>query len=211
MDVRTAIETGDAAALRGLLAGDRSLANARVQWGKNAEISTHPLHYVSDMIAGRRLETSKARAVIDALLEAGADVNYQVPSHGETALIGAASLGAEDVGLRLLDAGADPNLRGAFRETALHWAAIVGLDRLVAALLAKGADVNLRDGKYNASSLSWALHGWGEPQIGGVCHHREVVESLLGAGAIVEPAMLDSPKVRANASLTAVLTGSKRW
>jgi hypothetical protein len=210
MDVRTAIETGDAATLRELLATDRSLANARVRWGKTGEISTHPLHYVSDMVAGRRLDSSKALAVIEALLEAGADVNYQVPNHGETALIGAASLGAEEVGLRLLEAGADPNLRGAFRETALHWAAIVGLDRLVAALLAKGADVNLRDGKYNASPLSWALHGWGEPQIGDVCHHREVVESLLGAAAIVEPGMLDSPKVRADASLSAALTGARR-
>lgn len=43
----------------------------------------------------------------------------------ETALIGAASLGAEDVGLRLLDAGAQPELLGIFGETALHWAAML--------------------------------------------------------------------------------------
>jgi ankyrin repeat protein len=50
--------------------------------------------------------------VAEALIEAGADLNFQKDGKGDTPLIGAASLGAEDVGIRLLDAGANPLLRG---------------------------------------------------------------------------------------------------
>ena len=38
--------------------------------------------------------------IIDALIEAGADLNFQRNGRGDTPLIGAASLGAEDVGIR---------------------------------------------------------------------------------------------------------------
>src|SRR5207249_3680012 len=181
---KTAIEAGDALALRQLLTSDPSLANARISWGPNCDILTHPLHYISDMIAARTLEAAKAAPLVDALIEAGADVNFRQPGHGETALIGAASLGAEEVGLQLLDAGADPNLLGCFGETALHWASLIGADRLVGGLIAKGASVDRRDGKYDAAPLGWALHGWGEPQVGDICQHRDVVRRLLAAGAI---------------------------
>jgi ankyrin repeat protein len=73
--------------------------------------------------------------LVDVLLDAGADLDFQRSredgKNGDTPLIGAASLGAEDVGLRLLAAGAKPDLRGLFGETALHWAALLGEDRLV--------------------------------------------------------------------------------
>src|SRR5438067_13600957 len=105
MDVKTAIETGDATALRSLLAADPSQANALIVWGKEREIRTHPLHYVSDMLFGGTLAQGKEMQLIDVFIDAGADVNYAA-ANGETPLIGAASLLAEDVGLRLLDAGA---------------------------------------------------------------------------------------------------------
>ena len=50
MDVKTAIETGDAATLAQLLAGDPARADELIRWGENCRISTHPLHYVSDML-----------------------------------------------------------------------------------------------------------------------------------------------------------------
>jgi hypothetical protein len=49
-DMRTAIQTGNAEALRRLLTSDPSRANALIRWGKNDCILTHPLHYVSDML-----------------------------------------------------------------------------------------------------------------------------------------------------------------
>jgi ankyrin repeat protein len=105
--VKIAIQTGDAAALRVLLAENPARANQFIEWGKNCEIHTHPLHYVSDMLFEDTLQRGKEMPLIEALVEAGADCNHRA-SNGETPLIGAASLGAQEVGLRLLDAGAQP-------------------------------------------------------------------------------------------------------
>jgi hypothetical protein len=45
MDVKEAIRTGDAEALRRLLTEDASRANALIRWGKNGCVLTHPLHF----------------------------------------------------------------------------------------------------------------------------------------------------------------------
>lgn len=179
MDMKRAIETGDAAAVRRLIAEDPGSANRLIVWGKRDEIRTHPLHYVSDMVFGATLARGREVAVVDALLEGGSEVNYAA-SNGETALIGAASLLAEEVGLRLLEAGADVHARGAFQETALHWAAHVGLERLVGALIDRGADMDLRDARYESTPLGWALHGQRESPAAG---HAAVVARLAAAGA----------------------------
>ena len=182
MDIKTAIENGDTAALTALLAEDPSKANNLVAWGKQCELRAHPLHYISDMLFDGTLERGKEMPVVDTLLVAGADPDHQA-MNGETPLIGAASLGAEDVGLRLIEAGARPDLTGAFRETALHWAAYVGLPRLVQRLIEKGADVNLRDGRYDSSPLGWALHGQSHSPQASEGPHAEVVALLVSAGA----------------------------
>jgi hypothetical protein len=59
MDVKTAIDTGDAPALRQLLNENSSLANEPVRWGESGRISTHPLHYGSDRLFGARLEQAR--------------------------------------------------------------------------------------------------------------------------------------------------------
>src|ERR1022692_2577986 len=99
MDVKTAIRTGDAGALRRLLSEDSSRANALIPWGKNDCIHTHPLHYVSDMLFEGILPKGKEIPLIEALIQAGADLDFQRNGKGDTPLIGAASLGAEEVGL----------------------------------------------------------------------------------------------------------------
>ncbi len=165
-DVKLAIHAGDADRLRELLAADRSRADAPIRWGRNDCIATHPLHYVSDAIFEGILDKAKALPLVDALLAAGAKVDFHEPGKGETPLMGAASLGAEDVGLRLVDAGAAVGIRGLFDETPLHWAATMGLPRLVRRLIEAGADVNAEDRKYRSSPLGWALHGWLETPAG---------------------------------------------
>lgn len=50
-------------------------------------------------------------ACIDALIDAGIDIDYQNPDSGATALIFAASSGRERVVERLLAAGANPSLK----------------------------------------------------------------------------------------------------
>lgn len=59
------------------------------------------------MVIANMIPRGKEIALIDALVTAGANVNYQAEG-GETPLIGAASLRAEDVGLRFLECGCSP-------------------------------------------------------------------------------------------------------
>jgi hypothetical protein len=206
VDVKEAIRTGDAAALRRLLAKDRSRANTLIRWGKNDSILTHPLHYVSDMLFEGVLATGKELALMEELIQAGADLDFQRTEKSDTPLIGAASLGAEDVGLRLVEAGARPNLRGIFGETALHWAALLGEDRLAEKLIA-GADLNLRDMRYNSPPLGWAIHGRYDPPAGNKGKQPEVAALLVAAGARVDAEWLESPQVRADAPMLSALAG----
>jgi ankyrin repeat protein len=81
---------------------------------------THPLHYISDMLFNSTLQVPKEAPLAETLIDEGADLNFQPDGKGDTALIGAASPGAEEVGVRLPDAGANPLLRALFGETALH-------------------------------------------------------------------------------------------
>jgi hypothetical protein len=186
MNVKTAILNGDANALHRLLAEDSSQANALIHWGSNDSIHTHPLHFVSDMLFEGKLQKGRELPLIDALIQAGANLDFQKNGKGDTPLIGAASLGAEDVGLRLLDAGANPKLRGLFGETALHWAALLGENRLAARLI-PGSDLNLKDEKYQSTALGWALHGASNPPAGNQGHQREVVLLLEEALRNVAP------------------------
>jgi hypothetical protein len=205
MDVKTAIDTGDADALRKLLQADASRADELIQWGK---CLTHPLHYVSDMLFKGVLRKGKELPLINALIETGADLNFQRDREdgkkSDSPLIGAASLGAEEVGIRLLDAGAKPGLRGLFGETALHWAALLGQDRLAGRLI-EGVDLNLKDEKYKSPPLGWAIHGWCDPPAGNHGRQREVIVVLVAAGARVEPQWLESEKVRANPAILSAL------
>ena len=208
MDVKTAIRNADAAVLRQLLAEDSSRANELIRWGERKPCSTHPLHFISDMLFGGTLPRGKEIPLVDVLLDAGADLDFQRSREdgkkGDTPLIGAASLGAEDVGLRLLAAGAKPDIRGLFGETALHWAAMLGEDRLVAGLI-KGSNVNLRDEKYNSPPLGWAIHGWCSPPAGNHGRQREVAALMVAAGASVEPEWLERKKVQADPHMLSAL------
>jgi hypothetical protein len=204
MDVRTAINNGDAAALRQLLSEDSSRANELICWGK---CQTHPLHYISDMLFDGTLQKGKELPLVDALVQAGADINFNKNGKSETPLIGAASLGAEEVGLRLLDAGARPELRGLFGETALHWSALLGEDRLTSRLI-EGSDVDLKDEKYGSPPLGWAIQGWSNPPAGNHGRQHEVVALLVAAGANVEREWLESERVRADAAMMAALKSS---
>src|SRR5215471_7467689 len=135
MNLNEAIRSGDADALRQLLAEDPSRANELIEWGNEKKCFTHPLHYISDMLFNGTVQRGKELPLVDALIEAGANLNFNKDGKSETPLIGAASLGAEAVGLRLMEAGAKPEIRGLFGETALHWAALLGEARLAEKLI----------------------------------------------------------------------------
>jgi hypothetical protein len=185
MTVKTAIDAGDAEGLGRLLVASPALANQPVVWGDRGQLRTHPLHYVCDRCFDKTITADQALRLVEALLAGGSNWNGN-PEDNETPLHGAASLGAEDVGLRLVRAGADPHRLGGFGETPLHWAAALGLDRLCARLIEAGAGVHVEDARYHASPLGWAIFGrtkWPGRQL-------EVVALLVAAGAKPSDAQL---------------------
>ena len=205
MDVRTAIRNGDLSALQILLLEDASRANALIRWGANDRNLTHPLHFVSDMLYEGTLSKGLELPIINALIQSGADLDFQINQKGDTPLIGAAGLLAEDVGLKLLEAGANAQPRGIFGETALHWAAFLGEDRLAAKLI-DCSDLNLRDEKYNSPPLGWAIHGFFNPPSGKRGRQCEVAGVLVAAGARVEPEWLQSEQVQGDLGMMTALS-----
>jgi ankyrin repeat protein len=159
------------------------------------------------------LRKGKELPLIEALIQAGADLDFQRDREdgkkSDTPLIGAASLAAEEVGLRLLEAGARPELRGLFGETALHWAVLLGEDRLVERLIAR-SDLDLKDDQYNSSPLGWAVHGRYNPPTGNHGRQCEVAALLVCAGAKIESCWLESEQVRADPTMLAALRAGKR-
>jgi hypothetical protein len=146
--------------------------------------------------------------LVNTLIEAGSNIDFQ-PEGAETPLIGAASLGAEEVGIRLLEAGAGPDRRGIFGETALHWAALLGEVRLVKKLIEcfdlNRSGLNLEDKKYQSSPLGWAIHGWNHPPGGNCGRYPEVVMLLVASGANVQPDWMETEKVRSSPTVRAAL------
>ncbi len=206
MDVKTAIDAANADALRGLLSKDPGQSDNLIRWGN---CLTHPLHYISDMVFAGTVAKGTELPLVDVLIEAGADVNFNKGGASETPLIGAASLGAQNIALRLLDAGADPQLLGMFGETALHWAALLGEERLVARL-APLSNLDLRDGKYDSPPIGWAIHGLADPPVGDHGQQRQVIFDLLAAGASVDSAWVRDPKVAADPDLLAAMKSARR-
>lgn len=219
MDVRTAIETGNIVALHELLAADPALANRHIAWGKRGEIRTHPLHFVADRLFDGTLDRSREVEIgiplLDALIDAGADVNhFSRDGSGdepkcETPLNGAASLGSQDLGIRLIDAGARTNTINLLGETALHWASFLGLDRLVDYILRvedpHHLSLHVRDSQWSSTPLGWAMHGWSQPMPGSAGRYGEVVTALVEAGAEVESKWLADDRIQADPEKRAAL------
>jgi serine/threonine-protein phosphatase 6 regulatory ankyrin repeat subunit B len=96
-------------------------------------------------------------AIVDALLEAGADPKAAADD-GDTALIAAARWGHQDLVTRLLAQGADLEARNAERMTALMAAAARGDLACVRILLEAGADPEARVRGRSASGFAYGVH-----------------------------------------------------
>jgi uncharacterized protein len=180
MTIQTAIDAGDVEGLNLALASFPTSANELISLGAGGKNVTHPLHYVSDKVFENAISEKVALRLVDALLKAGSNVNHK---QNETALHAAASLGTEEIGLRLVDAGASPDVLGSFGETPLHWAAHQGQARLVARLLAAGAKTDIEDTRYRATPLGWARHGLTNNLPGSSSGHADVIALLERPGA----------------------------
>ena len=105
--IREAIESADVERLRALVTENPSWADADVTWGDGGKNVVPPLHFVCDAVFRGLANQDQALAMANVLLDAGVDPELEYAASGDTFLISAASLGAESVGLRLLEAGVD--------------------------------------------------------------------------------------------------------
>jgi hypothetical protein len=126
-----------------------------------------------------------SEAMVQLLLDKGADVNAKPGLRGRgTALAAAADRGHEAIVRMLLEKGADVNIVGGEFGTALGAAAYIGHEAIVRLLLEKGADVKIVGGEYGcalgaaAASLQCMRHYRENPV--------EVIALLLGAGGELE-------------------------
>jgi ankyrin repeat protein len=92
--------------------------------------------------------------VVNLFLEAGMDPN--VVEEEKTALLEACRRGYPEVGLALIEAGADVNAKDTYGVSCLMFSAITGSNELILKMIEKGADVNAQD-KYGRSALIEAL------------------------------------------------------
>ena len=152
LNIFEAAATGQTARVRELLAATPSLVNAYAPDG------FHPL----GLAAFFGNETT-----VEALLQAGADVNQQSrEAINASALFSAAAARRPDIARMLLAKGADPNLRAEAGFTAFHSVAITGQIDFAEMLLKQGGDVNAQDdsGKtplaHAIASKKDAMAGW---------------------------------------------------
>lgn len=122
--------------------------------------------------------TQKEPEFVEKLIEAGADVNYQAPSTGETPLSAAAAMGYTAYIKPLLDAGADINhISSVSGRTALMEAVMGNHTDAAKMILEAGADVHIRSVLFgqqqNENALSIALAN----------NLPDMVQLLRGAGA----------------------------
>ncbi|OJH78388.1 MAG: hypothetical protein BSK19_19100 [Stenotrophomonas maltophilia] len=115
---------------------------------------------------------------IDALLDAGADIEWQHKGTGRTPLLSAVIAGKADSVLRLLDRGANiQHACAALGYTALGWAADAGDTKIGCMLIARGALLDVASPQSRYTPLMLASSGG----------HLAMVELLLDSGAAIAP------------------------
>lgn len=106
------------------------------------------------------------------LIEKGANINFALPGHFNTPLIGAAKNGHLEVVKYLINKGAKINQRGLNGWTPLLYAARFGHPEVVNYLIEQGADLNLAMNE-----------GWTPLMSAGLSGHYQSFDHLLRAGA----------------------------
>lgn len=197
---RKAIDAGDVAGVRALLAEKPALASSLISWGPMlCPCRTEPLHYLSDGPFNQLWNHGKQAELAAVLIEAGAPVDG-LPASGETPLHGAASLGEAGVAEVLIDHGANieavAGYPGIPDGTPLDFAVHFGMVDVVDVLVRRGANVLSTRMAAGAGQLDRVQAEWKTLQDNSVqqldvlrcavvCDRVPVVESLLASGVDV--------------------------
>jgi ankyrin repeat protein len=140
-----AIKAGDVERLRELVTEDPSLATS-------GSTRSHPT-LLQCLVLDANGQPN-ARAMVEVLIEAGAELNEP--------LVAAGSIGNREVAELLLDRGAEINaIPGGFdyAGTGLHYAALNGHRAMIEFLLDRGADKNVKDTKVGSTAAGWVEYG----------------------------------------------------
>lgn len=183
MSIKDAIANGNVEAAETALRADTALANQKITWGKNNELHSDPLHFVSDCVFNGDLTNGCEGDLTRVLLKHGAAINGSPES--ETPLIAATSLGASKVAKILIESGADVHATALFGASALHWAAYMGMDSTVQQLISAGSGIEETCNEFKSTPLFWAVQGY---SCYGPEHKSEQVNAaaaLIRAGADV--------------------------
>ncbi|MBX2868012.1 MAG: ankyrin repeat domain-containing protein [Acidiferrobacterales bacterium] len=156
---RLLIERGDVHGIEETLETNSHLVNQTITWYLNQTNHSDPLHFVCDCVFNGHLQEEQAERVAALLIKHGAKLNGS--EDRESPLIAATSLGVESVAKRLIEAGADLELKSVFGGRALHWAASMGLPSTVKHLVDCGADIEAKCTEFGATPLYWAIVGFG--------------------------------------------------
>lgn len=115
--------------------------------------------------------------VVEFLLEAGVDVDCQVPTTKDSALVLAASRGHVDIAKMLIKFKADPQLANAYGNTPLHVSAKIGNVELCRLIISAGGVVDCVNNK-GSSPLHFTCHCESES--------TAVAQLLLDGGAFID-------------------------
>jgi ankyrin repeat protein len=191
-DIHDAIERGDTATVKSLLAGQADALNARDQNGLtplnlaaykgNVELVKYLLARGADRQIGdnegslpiHNAAAAGHTAVVELLVAEGSDINAQ-DNNQETALLFALARRQFETAAWLLDHGADPKISNRQGITPLHYAVSTQQGNLCRRLITLGADVNARTLEGNTPLVAAALSG-----------NIEITRLLLDTGADIE-------------------------
>lgn len=187
--VKKLIEKVDADGLHVLLEDRPNLANENISipFEVLCRKKAHPLHRICDPVFSGKITDEDATLLAKVFLSHGARINGDM-EHGEgSPLLAAASLKAEQVGMLLIDEGAD--IHYTYQNdgvSPLHWASYCGLNLLVARLIEAKAEIDKQDKNYDSTPLGWALHALESVEEGKEKKQAKCVQLLLEAGADIE-------------------------
>lgn len=172
-----AVENLDAKSVNACLTKDPTLMKREIP-ALDAKYATPPLSYIANVSLSqrhRRATSAVARSMLDTGLVDAERLGYAMDQ--------ACSLGAEELALVLLAAGADANQPTIYGASSLHWAVNNGMPRLVEELVKQGADLECKCSHWGGTPLWWAVRPVGTKWIADLGDRDASIRKAIELGA----------------------------